>query len=68
MRQSCIISNLPITIHPEIMSGTPVFSDTRVPVQTFFNYLMDGCTLLEFLDNFPTVPQEAALNVFAYAA
>jgi len=68
MLQSYTIQKPPITINPEIMSGTPVFSRTRVPVQTLFDYLMDGCTLLEFLDNFPTVSQEAALTVFAYAA
>lgn len=68
MLQSYTIQKPPITINPEIMSGTPVFSGTRVPVQTLFDYLMDGCTLLEFLDNFPTVSQEAALKVLAYAA
>ena len=68
MLQTYIIQNPPITINPEIMSGTPVFSGTRVPIQTLFDYLMDGCTLLEFLDNFPTVSQEAALKVLAYAA
>ncbi len=68
MLQSYAIQNLPITINPEIMSGIAVFSGTRVPIQTLFDYLMDGCTLLEFLDNFPTVSQEAALKVLAYAA
>lgn len=68
MIQTNVIQNLPITINPEIMSGTPVFQGTRVPVQTLFDYLMDGCTLLEFLDNFPTVSQEAALKLLSYAA
>ena len=60
--------NPPVTISPEIMSGAPVFSGTRVPIQTLFDYLMDGCTLSEFLDNFPTVSQEAALKILEYAA
>ncbi|MFN8485981.1 MAG: DUF433 domain-containing protein [Caldilineaceae bacterium] len=68
MLQGATIQNPPITVNPEIMSGTPVFSGTRVPIQTLFDYLMDGCTLLEFLDNFPTVSEEAALKVLAYAA
>lgn len=68
MLQSYVVQNPPITINPEIMSGTPVFSGTRVPIQTLFDYLMDGCSLLEFLDNFPTVSQEAALKILAYAA
>lgn len=66
--QSSIIEDIPITINPEIMSGTPVFSGTRVPIQTLFDYLMDGCTLSEFLDNFPTVSQEAAFKILVYAA
>ncbi len=68
MLQNQYIQNLPITIHPEIMSGTPVFTGTRVPVQTLFDYLMDGCTLRDFLDNFPTVSQDAALKVLLFAS
>ena len=46
---------------PEIMSGTPVFVGTRVPVQSLFDYLEGGETLDEFLDQFPTVRREQAL-------
>jgi len=38
---------------PEIMSGTLVFVGTRVPLQTFFDYLEDEEGLVEFLDDFP---------------
>lgn len=58
---------LPITIDQEIMSGTPVFTGTRVPVQTLFDYLLDGCDLVEFLENFPSVSSEAARTILAYA-
>ena len=68
MIQTHLTQNLPITINAEIMSGAPVFQGTRVPIQTMFDYLMDGCTLFEFLDNFPTVSQEAALKLLSYAA
>jgi len=61
-------ASLPVVIDPEIMSGVPVFAGTRVPVQTLFDYLMDGCALAEFLDNFPSVSQEAALKLLDYAA
>ena len=44
-----------INIDPEIMSGTPVFMGTRVPVKYLFDYLEDGETVDEFLQNFPTV-------------
>ena len=52
---------LPITIDVGIMSGAPVFRDTRVPVETLFDYIMDDCTLEQFLDNFPTVQREDAI-------
>jgi hypothetical protein len=44
--------------HPEIMSGTPVFVGTRVPVQALFDYLEEDGTIDEFLDSFPTVTRE----------
>jgi uncharacterized protein (DUF433 family) len=46
---------------PEIMSGTPVFTGTRVPVQTLLDYLEGGETLDEFLDSFPGVGREQAI-------
>ena len=46
---------------PEILSGTPVFVGTRVPVRTLLVYLEGGETLEEFLDNFPTVSREQAV-------
>lgn len=46
---------------PEIMGGTPVFVGTRVPFQTFIDYLEAGHSLSEFLDDFPTVHREQAI-------
>ena len=40
---------LPIEVDPEILAGTPVIANTRVPVATLFDYLMDGFDLEEFL-------------------
>jgi uncharacterized protein (DUF433 family) len=68
MAQTMAAESLPIVVDPEIMSGIPVIAGTRVPVQTLFDYLMDGCTVEEFLDNFPTVSRQAALQLLAYAA
>lgn len=59
--------DLPITVDPEIVSGTPVFRGTRVPVQTLFDYLADGYTLDEILENFPSVRREDAIQVLAAA-
>ena len=45
------------------MHGTPVFHGTRVPVKTLFDYLENGETLDDFLDGFPTVSRELAIQV-----
>jgi uncharacterized protein (DUF433 family) len=46
---------------PEILSGTPVFVGTRVPLQSLFDYLEGGDTLDEFLLQFPSVRREQAI-------
>lgn len=51
-----------IDISDEIMSGTPVFHGTRVPIRTLIDYLAGGDTLDDFLDDFPTVSREQALR------
>lgn len=52
-----------ITQNPLLMSGTPCFVGTRVPVKSLFDYLEAGDTLDEFLEQFPTVTHEVAVNV-----
>lgn len=61
------IERLPITIDPEIVSGTPVFAGTRVPVDALINNLEASLTLDEFLDNFPSVTREQALQVLEFS-
>jgi len=51
-----------IVCDPEIMHGQPVFSGTRVPVQTLFDYIEAGDPLEEFLEGFPTVSRELAIE------
>lgn len=55
-----------INIDKDIMSGIPVFSGTRVPVESLFQWL-ETETLEEFLDNFPSVSKEKALQVLEFA-
>jgi uncharacterized protein (DUF433 family) len=55
------IDQLPITIDPEIVSGTPVF-----PVDALINNIEAGLTLDEFLDNFPTVTRAQTLQVLEF--
>ena len=52
-----------ITRDPEVMHGTPVFRGTRVPVQTLFDYLEGGDSLEDFLEGFPTVSRDLAVQV-----
>jgi uncharacterized protein (DUF433 family) len=47
-----------VTCSPDVLSGTPVFAGTRVPVQTLIDYLAAGETIDDFLDGFPTVSRE----------
>jgi uncharacterized protein (DUF433 family) len=47
-----------VTSSPDILSGTPVFAGTRVPVQALIDYLEGGETIDEFLAGFPTVRRE----------
>lgn len=56
-------ANALITVDPEILGGTPVFSGTRVPVNTLFEYLEDDYSLDEFLECFPTVTRAMACRV-----
>ena len=47
----------------KVMSGAVVFSGTRVPIQNLIDYLEEGSSLNEFLDDFPTVTREHAVAV-----
>lgn len=47
--------------NPEVLGGTPVFTGTRVPVQTLLDYLEAGDSLDEFLAGFPSVRREQAV-------
>jgi uncharacterized protein (DUF433 family) len=52
-----------ITINPAILGGTPVFKGTRVPVKALFEYLEDNYTMEHFLECFPSVSRELAIQV-----
>ena len=51
----------------EILSGAVVFTGTRVPVQALIDYLEEGSSLDEFLEDFPTVSREHAIAVLELA-
>ena len=60
------LARLPITSDPEILSGATVFRGTRVPVAALLDNLAAGLTLDEFLDNFPTVTREQAIQMLEF--
>ncbi len=60
-------AGLPIAVDPDIMSGAPVFSGTRVPVDSLFTNLEGGVSLDDYLDAFPDVTREQAIAVLEHA-
>ncbi len=55
-----------ITISPNLQSGEPVFTHTRVPIRNLFDYLKGGDTLDEFLHDFPSVSRSQAHELLTY--
>jgi uncharacterized protein (DUF433 family) len=57
-----------ITVHPDLVSGAPCFTGTRVPIKNLFDYLEGGDSLEDFLDGFPGVSREQAIGVLHLAS
>lgn len=68
MQRPLTLEKLPIMIDPDILSGTPVFTGTRVPVQSLLDHILAGDSLDDFLEGFPTVTrrQAEAFLIFAF--
>ncbi len=49
-----------ISQSPDILGGQQVFSGTRVPASTLFDYIIKGHSIQDFLDDFPSVSTEQA--------
>jgi uncharacterized protein (DUF433 family) len=60
------INNI-ITADKDILGGQPVFTGTRVPVESLFDHLEAGISLDDFLDDFPTVAREQAISLLDMA-
>lgn len=56
-----------ISIDPGRVSGTPCFVGTRVPIKNLWDYLEGGDSLDEFLDGFPGVSREQAVEALQMA-
>jgi len=53
--------------NPNILSGTPVFLGTRVPVRILMEHLEAGDRLDDFLEDYPTVSRAQALELLERA-
>jgi len=51
----------------DIMNGIPCFRGTRVPFKNLIDYLEGGHSLGEFLQQFPTVTREMAIQALEEA-
>jgi uncharacterized protein (DUF433 family) len=56
MKESSVVHS-----DPDILGGTPVFVRTRVPVQSFIDYIEGGHSWHGFLDDFPTVSRDVVV-------
>jgi uncharacterized protein (DUF433 family) len=56
-----------INIDPKILSGTPVFNGTRVPVEILFDHLETGLSIDEFLDDYPSIRKSQVIQLLEMA-
>jgi uncharacterized protein (DUF433 family) len=56
-----------ITIDKEIMGGQPVFTGTRVPVESLFDHLEAGVSIDDFIEDFPSVSRQQAIDLLEAA-
>ena len=52
----------PISSDPRVMGGAVVFHGTRVPVNSLLDYLDDGFSVQQFVEFFPSVRTEDAVE------
>jgi len=56
-----------ISKSPEVLSGTPVFAGTRVPIKNLMDYVRAGDSIETFLEDFPSVKREQIDAVLLFA-
>ena len=60
-------NNSIVSTSVDVMGGTPVFTGTRVPIQTFLDYLKAGESIDDFLDGFPSVSRAQVIALLEEA-
>jgi len=61
------VKNSIIQSNKDILGGEPVFRDTRVPIRILIEYLEAGDRLADFLQDYPTVTKQQAIEVLELA-
>lgn len=61
------MKNSVVSISKDVMGGTPVFTGSRVPIQTLIDFLTAGDTIDDFVDGFPTVSREQVIEYLKQA-
>ena len=56
-----------LSIDNDVLGGQPVFSGTRVPIETLFDHIENGITIDEFLEDFPGVSKKQVLALLEVA-
>ncbi len=62
-----ILNHSPVHSDPRVLGGTLVFRNTRVMAQTLLDYLASGDSMEVFLEHFPTVERDDALEFLKLA-
>lgn len=62
-----VMEDTVVSISKDVMGGTPVFSGTRVPIQTLIDFLTAGDSINDFLDGFMAVRREQVIEFLKQA-
>jgi uncharacterized protein (DUF433 family) len=57
-----------ISINPEIRSGKPCISGTRITVSDVLSYLAAGMSIEEIIEDFPALNKEKIVATLSFAA
>jgi uncharacterized protein (DUF433 family) len=57
-----------ISINPEIRSGKPCVSGTRITVSDVLSYLASGMSMDEIIEDFPSLNKEKIIAILSFAA
>ena len=57
-----------ISINPEIRSGKPCISGTRITVSDVLSYLAAGMSMDEIIADFPTLDKQKIIATLSFAA